>query len=192
MKYLNWLKIQKCYPHPLIFESVQKIWILVKKKKLRKTTRATGLKSESIMPIIILHNRFDLWHGIINTFFNNFFLRSIFTHFYYIFDPHCPVQVNRENFQVQNFAFLTSELKSTLNFSLENIIFYILANFFFSHQMSAKPWSDLEPCHKARPACLPEVWLPMCDCVRCGCHTAVPWEPSGLICHALQKLQIII
>ena len=41
-----------------------------------------------------------------------------------------------------------------------------------------------------KPACLPEVWLPIC--VRCGCHTAAPWEPSGLICRALQKLQIII
>ena len=43
-----------------------------------------------------------------------------------------------------------------------------------------------------KPACLPEVWLPMCADVRCGCHTAAPWEPSGLICRALQKLQIII
>ena len=117
-----------------------------KKKKMRKTIRATGPKSESIMPIIILHNRLDLWYGIINTFFNNIFLPSIFTYFYYIFDPHCPVQLNRENFQVQNFAFLTSELKSTLNFSLENISYSIFWPTFFSHQMSAKPWSDLEPC----------------------------------------------
>ena len=28
-------------------------------------------------------------------------------------------------------------------------------------------------------------------CVRCSCHTAAPWEPSGLICRPLQKLQII-
>ena len=117
-----------------------------KKKQLEKTIRATGLKSESIMPITILHNRLDLWYGILHTFFNIYFLRSIFTHFYHIFDPLCPVQVNGENFQFQNFVFLTSELKSTLIFSLENIIFYILANFFFSHQMSTKPGSDLEPC----------------------------------------------
>ena len=85
------------------------------------------------MPIIILHNQFDLWYGIINTFFNNFFLRSIFTHFYYIFAPRCPVQVNGENFRVQNFAFLTSELKSTLNFSLENILYSIFwPTFFFT------------------------------------------------------------
>ena len=52
-------------------------------------------------------------------------------------------------FKTQIFAFLTSELKSTLNFSLENILYlnYILANLFFPHQMSAKPWSDFEPCH---------------------------------------------
>ena len=48
------------------------------KKKLRKTIRATGLKSESIMSIIILHNRLDLWYGIINTFFNNFFFYDQF------------------------------------------------------------------------------------------------------------------
>ena len=41
-----------------------------KKKKKVKTVRATGLKSESIMPITILHNRLDLWYGIIHTFFN--------------------------------------------------------------------------------------------------------------------------
>ena len=29
-------------------------------------------------------------------------------------------------------------------------------------------------------------------CVRCGCHTAAPREPGGLICRALQKLLIII
>ena len=75
-----------------------------------------------------------------------FFLWSVFTHFYHIFDPHHPVQVNEENFQVQNFVFLTSELKSTLNFSLENIL-YFGQLIFFSHQMSAKPRSDLEPYH---------------------------------------------
>ena len=58
-----------------------------KKKQLEKTIRATGLKSESIMPITILHNRLDLWYGILHTFFNIYFLRSIFTHFYHIFDP---------------------------------------------------------------------------------------------------------
>ena len=28
--------------------------------------------------------------------------------------------------------------------------------------------------------------------MRCGCHTAASWEPSGLICRASQKLLIII
>ena len=44
-----------------------------KKKKKRKTIKATGLKSELIMPIIILHNRLDLWYGIINIFSIIFF-----------------------------------------------------------------------------------------------------------------------
>ena len=29
-------------------------------------------------------------------------------------------------------------------------------------------------------------------CVCCGCHTAVPREPSGLLSRALQKLLVII
>ena len=37
--------------------------------------------------------------------------------------------------------------------SRKHIIFYILANFFFlSHQMSAKPGSDLEPCRMTKKA----------------------------------------
>ena len=43
-----------------------------------------------------------------------------------------------------------------------------------------------------KPACLPEVELPTSRCVGCGRHTAAPWEPSGLICRTLQKLQTII
>ena len=42
------------------------------KKKIKENIRATGLKSESIMPITILHNQLDLWYGI-HTFFNIFF-----------------------------------------------------------------------------------------------------------------------
>ena len=121
---------------------------------MRKTIRATGLKSESIMPIIILHNRLDLWlwYGIINTFFNFFFFFTINFYPFLHFWPSLPCTSQWGNFQVQNFAFLTSELKSTLNFSLENILYSIFwptffKTFFFSHQMSAKPWSDLEPCH---------------------------------------------
>ena len=90
--------------------------------------------------------RFVVWYHYTNLF-QYFFLRPIFTHFFHSFDPHCPVQVNRKNFQVQNFVFLTSELISTLNFSLENILDMLyFGQLFFSHQMSAKPRSDLEPC----------------------------------------------
>ena len=84
-----------------------------------------------LCPSPFSHNQLDLWYGIIHTFFN-IFLWSIFTHFYRIFDPHFPVQVNGENFQVQNFVFLTSELKSTLNFCLENILYSIFWPTFFS------------------------------------------------------------
>ena len=116
-----------------------------KKRKIDKTIRASGLKSESILLITILHNQLDLWYGIIHILFKIIFLRLIFTHFYYIFDPHCPVQVNLEIFQVHNFAFLNSELKSTLNFSLENIIFYILANLFFHTKCLRNPGQILNP-----------------------------------------------
>ena len=84
MNHLNWLNIQKCYPYPLIFKSVKKKRIFIKKKKKKgeKTIiRATGLKSESIMPINILHIRLDFWYGIIHTFFKIIFLQSIFTTF---------------------------------------------------------------------------------------------------------------
>jgi len=48
------------------------------------------------------------------------------------FKATCPVQVNRKIFQVKNFVFLTTELKSALNFSLENIsFFYIFADLSF-------------------------------------------------------------
>ena len=149
MKYLSWLKIQKCYPYPLILKAWKKIMDFRKKKKKKREAiglRAAGLKSE--FNYTNHHspqsNRFVVWH---HTYF--FSILFVTINFYHIFDPHCPVQVNGENFQDQNFAFLTSELKSALNFSLENI-FYILVNFFFvfSHQMSAKPWLDLEPCRK--------------------------------------------
>ena len=123
-----------------------------KKKKLRKTIRATGLKSESIMPIIILHNRLDLWlwYGIINTFFNFFFTINFypFLHFW----PSLPCTSQWGKFLSSKFCISDFRIEIYTKFqSGKHIIFYILANFFFnfffSHQMSAKPWSDLEPCH---------------------------------------------
>ena len=45
-----------------------------------------------------------------------------------------------------------------------------------------------EPTTKSPLDCLRYKYL----YVHCGCHTAAPWEPSGLICRALQRLQIII
>ena len=46
--------------------------------------------------------------------------------------------------------------------------------------------SDLSLCVYSLLVCLRLNYL----CVRCGCHTAAPCEPSGLICRALQKLLI--
>ena len=145
MKYLNWLKIQKCYPYPLIFESVEKRMDFCKKKKFRENY--TSYRPEKWIDYAHHHSpqsiRFVVWHP--TYFFQYLFLRSIFTHFYHIFDPLWFVQVNGENFQFQNFVFLTSELKSTLIFSLENIIFYILANFFFFtpnvHKTRVRSWT---------------------------------------------------
>ena len=76
-----------------------------------------------------------------------FFFTINFYPFLHIFDPHCPVQVNGGKFS-------SSKLKSTLNFSLESILYSIFwpIFFFFSHQMSAKPGSDLEPCRMTKRA----------------------------------------
>ena len=82
------------------------------------------------MSITIPHNRLDLWYDSIQTFFKIIFLTINFGHFKPNFRHICPVQVNGGNFQVQDCVFFTSEMKSTLNFSLENM-FYILAIFIF-------------------------------------------------------------
>ena len=105
------------------------------------------------MPITIPHNRLDLWCDSIQNFFKIILLTINFGHFKPNFGHICPVQVNGGNFQVQDYVFLTSEMKSTLNFSLESILYSIFwPIFFFSHQMSAKPGSDLEPCRMTKRA----------------------------------------
>ena len=73
MKHLNWLKIQTYYPTPNFWKRGEKRDFRKKKKKKKKkkidkTIRASGLKSESILPITIFHNQLDLWYGIIHTF----------------------------------------------------------------------------------------------------------------------------
>ena len=64
-------KMTQMLHYTVIFESMKKIMDF-RKKKIEKTVRAAGLKSESIMPITI-YNRLDLWYGIIHSFFNFFF-----------------------------------------------------------------------------------------------------------------------
>ena len=52
-----------------------------------------------------------------------------------------------EKIQVQNFVFLTSELKSTHNFSLENMFCSIFETLHISTHLAVKSGSDLKPCH---------------------------------------------
>ena len=84
------------------------------------------------MPITIPHNRLDLWYDSMQTFFKIIFLTINFGHFKLNFGHICPVQVNGENFQVQDYVFLTSEMKSALNFSLENMFCFKFWPFFIS------------------------------------------------------------
>ena len=90
------------------------------------------------MPITILHNQLDLWYDSIQTFFKTIFLTINFDHFKPNFGHICPVQVNGGNFQVQDYVFLTSEMKSTLNFSLENMFCFIFWPFLFFHPFSSQ------------------------------------------------------
>ena len=92
------------------------------------------------MPITISHNRLDLWYDSIQTFFKIIFLTINFGHFKPNFGHICPVQVNGGNFQVQlqDYVFLTSEMKSTLNFSLENMFCFIFWPFLFFHPFGSQ------------------------------------------------------
>ena len=90
------------------------------------------------MPITIPHNRLDLWYDSIQTFFKIIFLTINFGHFKPNFRHICPVQVNGGNFQVQDNVFLTSEMKSTLNFSLENMFCFIFWPFLFFHPFGSQ------------------------------------------------------
>ena len=146
MKYVNWLKIQKCYPYPLIFESVKKIMdFCKKKKKIEKNYK--NYRPEKWIDYAHYHSPQSI-RFVVVVWYHKYFFQFFFFFFYdfYIFDPHCPVQVNGENFQVQNFAFLTSELKSTLNFSLENISYSVFwPTFFFHTKCLRNPGQILNP-----------------------------------------------
>ena len=117
-------------PPPINFEEREKNKVNCLKNYFEKTNRATGLKSWSFMPITIPHNRLDLWYDSIQTT-KYLFLIINFGLFKPNFGHICPVQVNGENFQVQDYVFLTSEMKSTLNFSLENMFCFIFWPFLF-------------------------------------------------------------
>ena len=85
------------------------------------------------MPITIPHNRLDLWCDSIQTFFKIILLTINFGHFKPNFGHICPVQVNGGNFQVQDYVFLTSEMKST------NSCFVLyFGHFYFSTLLAVK------------------------------------------------------
>ena len=124
--------MQQCYPYPLNLKSVKKKKANCQKNYFEKTNRATGLKSLSFLPITIPHNRLDLWYDSMQTFFKIIFLTINFGHFKPNFGHICPVQINGRNFQVQDYVFLTSEMKSALNFSLENMFYFKFWPYFIS------------------------------------------------------------
>ena len=129
MKYLNWLKIQKCYPYPLIFESVKKIMDFCKKKKLRKTIRPTGLKSESIMPIIILHNWF-----VVVVWYHKYFFQFFFTINFYPFLhfwPSLPCTSQWGKFLSSKFCISDFRIEIYTKFQSGKHIFFLLYSIFW-------------------------------------------------------------
>ena len=113
---------------------------------MRKTIRATGLKSESIMSIIILHNRLDLWYGIINIFFKFFFFTINFYPFLLHFCPSLPCTSQWGKFSSSKFCISDFRIEIYTKFqSGKHIIFYILANFFFHTKCPRNPGQILNP-----------------------------------------------
>lgn len=90
------------------------------------------------MPITIPHNRLDLWYDSIKTFFKIIFFTTKFWSFFANCGHICRVQVNGKKFQVQTCVFSTSEMKSTLNLSLENIFCFMFWSFLFPHPFGRK------------------------------------------------------
>ena len=121
-----------CYPYLLHFWGRGKNTCCRKKIKPDQTNRTTGFKFTLVIAKTLLFTKFELFGSMCPHIGGLIFFTQIFPHFCLIFDTSCPVQVNGENFQAQNFVFLTSELKSTLNFRLENIIFIFWQTFLFS------------------------------------------------------------
>ena len=72
------------------------------------------------------------------TFFKIIFLTINFGHFKLNFGHICSVQVNGGNFQVQDYVFLTLEMKSALNFSLENMFCFKFWPFLFPHPFGSQ------------------------------------------------------
>ena len=111
---------------------------LIVKKLFWENQQSYRSESWSFMPITIPHNRLDWWYNSTQTFFKIIFLTINFGHFKPNFGHICPVQVNGGNFQVQDYVFLTSEMKSTLNFSLENMFCFIFWPFLFFHPFGSQ------------------------------------------------------
>ena len=89
--------------------------------------------------------RFVVWYH--KYFFQKFFLRSIFTHFYYIFDPHCmPCTSQWGKFSSSKFCISDFRIEIYTKFqSGKHIILYILANFIFHTKCPRNPGQILNP-----------------------------------------------
>ena len=124
-------------PTHKISEGVTKIHVVDKKNKPGQTNWTTGFKFKLDVANTSLYTKFELFSSMCPHIGGLVFFTQIFFPFCLIFYS-CPVQVNGENFQVQNFVFFTSKLKSTSNLRLGNISFSIFWQTFYFHTFGHK------------------------------------------------------
>ena len=115
--------LAKCYPYPLIFWDVWKLFQFDKEFKLKNSMRYEILNMNLLCSIPPPTTSLYSFRPKAVLFWVWIFLSSHFSRFLTIFGQFYHVQSNGENFQVGVFAFLTSDSVSTQSFSLENVSF---------------------------------------------------------------------
>ena len=138
MKYLNWLKIQKCYPYPLIFESVKKIMGFCK-KKIKNEKNYKSYRPEKWIDYAHYHSPQSIRFVVViwyHKYFFQFFFFFFFTINFYPFLhfwPSLPCTSQWGKFSSSKFCISDFIIEIYTKFqSGKHIIFYILANFFLN------------------------------------------------------------
>lgn len=128
--------MQKLYPYPEVWK---KSTNLIKKLFCEN---CWTYSSEKLIDFAPHHTwqliRFPVWSH--SYFFQNNFFINPFLGIFVRFRPNMPYISLWGKCQVQDFAFLTSEMKSTLNFSLENMFYIIFWQTLSFLQFVTKMW----------------------------------------------------